>query len=251
MLAVTLAEPAPMPHPAPGALVLAGGGRLPDAVGREFVRLAGGADAVIVVIPTASEFADDPAEADSFVRNWKSLGAGRVSLLHTRDRKVADTAAFCAPLANATGVWLSGGDQSRLTAAYRGTRVHRELAAVAGRGGVVGGTSAGCAALSDPMIAGGRTAAELAPGLGGLGLLERVVTDQHFTHRARLPRLRDAVARSPGFAGVGVDESTALVVRAGVGTVLGDGAVTVLRPGKPDEVLRAGGSVALGSAGGK
>ncbi len=240
------AEDAPLPRHVPGSVVAVGGGTLPAAVRAEVFRLAGGADARVVVIPTASGAADDPAEAESFLAPWRALGPAGVTLLHTRDRQAADTPGFTVPLRTATLVWLSGGDQSSLTAAYRGTVVETALHAVVRRGGVVGGTSAGAAVLGDPMIAGGADVPRLTP---GFGLLAGVVIDQHFTERKRFPRLDWAVRNTPGVTGVGVDEGTAVIVTGRTVRVLGKGTATlVLAAGRPPEVLKSGAAFVLPAA---
>ena len=94
--------------------------------------MAGGKQARIVVIPTASQWADseDPEVREGYALPWKSLGAADVQLLHTRSRELASDAAFIQPLKLATAVWLGGGDQSKLAEAYLGTAVERELLAL-------------------------------------------------------------------------------------------------------------------------
>lgn len=236
----TAAEP-------PGALVIAGGGKLPAAVRDEFFKLAGGKDkANIVVIPTASGTADDPKEQDSSLKTWRDLKPASVTLLHTRDRKQADDAAFVRPLATATAVWFGGGDQNKVIEAYRGTQVEKELRQVLDRGGVLGGTSAGAAVMSDPMIQGGTTEARTGP---GFGFVTGVVVDQHFVARNRVGRLRGVLDKNADLGGLGIDEATAVVVRGSTITVLGDSTVTVL-PAKSlanaaERVLKSGDAIDL------
>ena len=246
-LPIGAAPPYP-PEPVPGALVIVGGGKLPAAARDQFFQLAGGKDkARLVVLPTASASADDPARADDFLKQWKELGPASVELLHTRDRKRADDPAFVKPLAEATAVWISGGDQNRLVAAYHGTAVEKELHQLLARGGVVGGTSAGAAVLSDLMIGGGTTEARTGP---GFGLLPGIVIDQHFVARNRIGRLRGVLDRNPGYAGLGIDEGTAVVVRGRMMKVVGDSTVTACwaksatKPARED-VLTAGGGLDL------
>ncbi len=232
----------------PGPLVIVGGGAMPADARKAVFDLAGKDKARLVVIPTASESADDPKAADGYVKAWKALGPASVVLLHTRDRKAADDPAFTKPLAEATGVWFSGGDQSRIVAAYKGTLVEKELLKLHRRGGVIGGTSAGAAVMSDPMITGGT--GDAATVGTGLGYLPGVVVDQHFTQRKRNPRLAAVVDTHPGFVGLGVDEATAIVVRGRDIKVIGAGAVTVRlgagagRPAAAD-VVKTGGSLDL------
>src|SRR5262249_48429065 len=111
---------------ASGSLVIAGGGDLPDGAGDRFLELAGGRAARVVVIPTATECAEMPELLDS-PTYWKQRGAASVVLLHTRSRQRANDPAFVKPLTEATGVWMTGGDQVLLAEAYNGTLVEREL----------------------------------------------------------------------------------------------------------------------------
>jgi cyanophycinase len=236
------------PEPVPGALVIVGGGKTPAAAREEFVKLAGGKDkARIVVIPTASADADDAKKADEFLKGWKDLAPASVEILHTRDRKQADDAAFVKPLTEATAVWFSGGDQKRLVEAYHGTAVEKELHKLLARGGVIGGTSAGAAVMSDLMIEGGTDSATTGP---GFGFLPGIVVDQHFVARNRIGRLRGVLEKNPGYAGLGIDEGTAVIVRGRTIKIVGDGIVTACwakSPIKParEDVLKAGGTLDL------
>jgi cyanophycinase len=107
-----------------GSLVIVGGGFIPDPIRLRFLDLAGGKKARLVVIPTASELGHRTGTFRSFAY-WKAQPAASVTLLHTLDREKANDPTFVKPLTEATGVWLSGGDQARLTAAYRGTAAPR------------------------------------------------------------------------------------------------------------------------------
>ncbi|QEL17522.1 cyanophycinase [Limnoglobus roseus] len=209
-----------------GALVIVGGGKFPTAVRAEFFKLAGGpGKARIVVIPTASETADDPKATEASLKGWRDLKPAAVQVVHTRERKAADDPAFTAPLRDATAVWFGGGDQNKIIAAYRGTLVEKELRKVLDRGGVIGGTSAGAAIMSGLMIQGGTAEARTGP---GFGFVPGVVVDQHFVARDRIGRLRGVLGKNPTLVGLGVDEATAAVVRGDTVTVLGDGTVTAI-----------------------
>lgn len=208
----------------PGPLVIVGGGKLPDDARKAFFDLAGGAKAKIIVIPTASGDADDPKKADSFLKPWEELKPTSVQILHTRDRKQADDPVFVNALTEATGVWFSGGDQAKIAAAYRGTRIEKELKKLHARGGVIGGTSAGAAIMSDLMIEGGTDTAKTSD---GLGFLPGYVIDQHFTARKREKRLEGVITANPAWVGLGIDEETALLIRGRVARVIGEGTVTV------------------------
>lgn len=205
------------------ALVIVGGGNLPAEISSTFIDLAGGAQSNIVIIPTASQRADRPDQGES-EKLWKERGAGTVTRLHTRSRDEADQASFVAPLKSATGVWFSGGSQSRITDAYLGTRVEVELNALLKRGGVIGGSSAGAAIMSGIMITGGNPVAKTSE---GFGFLPNVVVDQHFLRRNRANRLLGVLHRHPGLVGIGIDEGTALVRMGDELRVIGQSYVTV------------------------
>lgn len=225
LVSCLLADGLPPPAELSGPLVIVGGGRVPAEAREAFVALAGKDRAKIIIIPTASEAADDPNEAEGYLKPWQALKPASVALLHTRDRKTADDPAFVKPLAEATGVWFGGGDQSRLTEAYKGTLVEKELRKLHARGGVIGGTSAGAAVLSDLMITGGKDTARTGP---GFGLLPGFVVDQHFVARSRQKRLAGVVAANPGYVGLGIDEGTAVVARGRTLEVVGQSTATVV-----------------------
>lgn len=205
-----------------GSLVIAGGGDLPEEVTNHFLELAGGEKAKIVVIPTASAKADLPdATVDNF---WYAKRKGIFRILHTRDRDVADKDEFVQPLKEATGVWISGGVQARLSAAYGGTKVETELEKLyQERGGVIGGTSAGAAVMTNVMIEGGDLEAKIGRGFGFLK--GNRIIDQHFSKRGRQGRLKHAMYLYPGYEGIGIDEGTALVITQGKICVAGAGGV--------------------------
>jgi cyanophycinase len=223
---LSAAVPVPFIDPAglPGPLVIVGGGKLPNDARKAFFDLAGKEKSKIVVVPTASGDADDPKKADTFLKSWEELKPLSVQILHTRDRKQADDPAFVNALTEATGVWFSGGDQAKIAAAYRGTRVEKELKKLHARGGVIGGTSAGAAILSDLMIEGGTDTAKTGE---GFGFLPGYAIDQHFTARKREKRLEGVIAANPAWVGLGIDEETALLIRGRVARVIGEANVTV------------------------
>ncbi len=223
VISTTPAAPTYPPEPVAGALVIVGGGSVPDKARDEFIKLAGGKEkANIVVIPTASASADTVKGVLEAGKLWEDAGVKTVNVLHAT-RGLADNPITSTVLKDATGVWFGGGDQTRLTAAYRGTLVEKELKKLLDRGGVIGGTSAGAAVMSDLMIEGGNPDAKTGP---GFGFLPGVVIDQHFTERKRQPRLRAVLEKNPGYAGLGIDEGTAVVVKGRSIRVVGAGTVT-------------------------
>jgi cyanophycinase len=216
-----------------GALVLIGGAEDRSGEARvlaEFVRLAGGARARLLVATVATE---QPAEVGGdYVAAFRRLKCKEVKLLDIPDRACAADPATAAKLDAATGVFFTGGDQLRITHLLGGTPVDAALHRRRAEGLVIGGTSAGAAMMSGTMIVGG--ANEAAPRAGavevgpGMDLLRGVMVDQHFTRRGRTGRLLAALARYPHLLGVGIDEDTALVAEAGEFRVVGSGAVTVV-----------------------
>jgi cyanophycinase len=209
--------------PASGALILAGGGPLGSEIMGRFVELAGGPDAPIVVIPTASE-------GEEFGEDWQGLrplrqaGARNLRVLHTRDRAVADADSFVAGLGSARGVWIPGGRQWRLSDVYLDTRTHEAIRGLLARGGVVGGTSAGASIQPSYMVRGAPEGNHIvmAPGHErGLALLRDVAVDQHLLVRERQRDLLDVIAARPELLGIGLDEGTAIVVRGDTAEVVG------------------------------
>ena len=212
-----------------GALVICGGGGIPEPVRDRFLELAGGPLARIVVIPTAGLIADGPS-VNTVLDPWKDKGAASVQLVHTRSREQANDAEFVRPLTEATGVWFGGGRQNSIAEAYLGTEVERQLKALLERGGVIGGTSAGAAVMTRVMITGGRTRADVGQ---GFDFFPGAVVDQHFLKRNRLSRLLSVLTDHPDLIGLGIDERTALVVnvRSHLLNVVGDSYVVACVPG--------------------
>jgi cyanophycinase len=239
--------------PARGALVIAGGGRLDTEVMGRFIELAGGRDARIVILPGAAT--DDTFPADwSGYRVFRDAGVREVAVLHTRDRAVADSDAFVRPLRTATGVWIPGGRQWRLVDAYLGTRTLRELHALLGRGGVIGGSSAGASIQASYMVRGaveGNTVM-MAPGYEeGFGFLRDAAIDQHLLARGREDDMLAVIARHPQLLGIGIDEGTAIVVTGDRAEVVGRGSVAFYNVADPGELpyyfLRRGAVFDLGA----
>ncbi len=225
-----------------GHLLIVGGGPIPDAILDRFVALAGGSQARIVIFPMASEDSDAGLELTEDFRK-RGASAERIVLTHEQ----ADTAAAADRLKGVTGIWFGGGDQVRLTAALRGTRTEGAIHERFRAGAVVGGTSAGAAVMSTPMITGDekkpggdRPLAKDSPDawitiarddvvtVEGFDMLPGAIVDQHFLRRRRNNRLLSVVLEHPERVGVGIDESTALeVLPDGTWQVLGASAAVV------------------------
>jgi len=222
------------PVPGAGSVVLVGGAE--DKVRHKvilsrFAELAGGADGHVVVISTASALGD--AATERYRALFEGLGIGRVTGLRPEERAHAEDPAVVAPLAGATGVFLTGGNQLRLSSVVSGTRLADAIHRAQDRGAVIAGTSAGASAMATHMMAFGRSGEtpkhRMAQLAAGLGLLHGVVIDQHFEQRGRFGRLLAVVAQSPSLLGIGLDEDTAAIVHGDRAMeVVGRGAVTVI-----------------------
>jgi cyanophycinase len=199
---------------------------------RAFVEAAGGPDANLVVLATASEVAE---QGDRYAGLFESLRADTVEVLRVRSREDALSAGsgMLDLLEFASGLFITGGNQLRISAALGGTAIADAIRRRHAEGMVVAGTSAGAAVLSEHMISMGDSGAaprrRLVQMAKGLGLAPDLVIDQHFRQRDRLGRLATALSYNPGPLGMGVDEDTAALIDAdGLLRVLGSGAVTVI-----------------------
>jgi len=244
LVSLTLAAAAHAGGPAPkGNLILIGGGEKPKEAMAKFVELAGGPNAPIVAIPTASEEADAGSYYEKLFR--EEYGCTNVAALPIKTRADAMRADLAQRAAGAGGIFFGGGDQVRITSAILGTPVGAAIAQAFERGAVVGGTSAGLACQSDPMITGEgdftvirANTVELKP---GLGFLRGVILDQHFIKRQRENRLLAVILEHPEMLGVAVDEGTAIWVRPDrTFTVMGESGVVVIDAAKTRVSRRPG-----------
>lgn len=196
-----------------------------------FVALAGGPDAAIVVISSASSLGAEAGER--YRRVFGELGVQSVRPIHAVSRAQANDEASIHALRDATGIFLTGGNQLRLASTIGGTRLAEATLERFRHGAVVAGTSAGASAMSTHMIAFGASGAtpkqRMAQLAAGLGVLPGVIVDQHFQQRNRLGRLLSLIAQNPSLLGLGIDEDTAGVVGPDhVLEVIGRGSVTIV-----------------------
>jgi cyanophycinase len=214
--------PAPTVGPARGAVVAVGGAMASPDIYRRFIELAGGRDALIVLVPTA--LGGDRYDSDFIgVTAWRQQGARNVTLLHTNDRDEADSERFVEVLRRAGGVFFFGGRQWLLADIYGGTRTEAELRAVLERGGVVGGTSAGASILGSFLVRGDTDTNAIVMGDHevGFGLLRDVAIDQHVLRRNRHFDLIELIEARPELLGIGLDEDAAIVVQGNRAEVVG------------------------------
>jgi len=199
---------------------------------RRFVEAAGGENARLMVLATASEL---PETGERYAELFYGMKARTVEVLRVRTREDAlgvEPESYEA-LEQATGFFMTGGSQLRISSALGGTTLAATLRRRHSEGMVVAGTSAGAAAISRHMISmgesGGTPRRRLVQMAQGLGFAPDMVIDQHFRRRDRMGRLVTALSYNPEPLGLGVDEDTAAMIDAdGVLTVLGSGAVVVV-----------------------
>jgi cyanophycinase len=196
-----------------------------------FVSLAGGTDATIVVLSTASSLG--AAAGELYRRVFGELGVREVRPIHAVSRAQANEDSSVALLRDATGIFMTGGNQLRLSSTIGGTAIARAVLERHRQGAVVAGTSAGASAMSTHMVAfgasGGSPKQRMAQMAAGLGVLPGVIVDQHFQQRNRLGRLLAIIAQNPSLLGIGVDEDTAGVVGPDqVMEVIGRRSVTII-----------------------
>jgi cyanophycinase len=213
--------------PANGKLLIVGGGDTKE-ISPVFIELAGGAESKIVVIPTALE-EENFDEDFGFIRELKNAGAINITILHTRDRQVANTNEFIRPLQVADAVWFVGGRQWRLVDAYEGTKVVDELWKLLDRGGIIGGTSAGATIQGSYLARGDSKTNTIMMGdhQAGFGFLKNTAIDQHVLVRNRMFDMFEILDSHPKLLGFGIDESTALLVEKDTAEVVGKSYVAV------------------------
>lgn len=223
----------PAPH-GDGTVLIVGGAE--DREDRKLIldhfrQVCGGDEACILVIGVASEMPDEIVAV--YDTAFRDLGVREVRGITARNRSELLALDVAPLLEGITGVYFGGGDQLRICAILGGTLFHDRLQALIAAGLPVGGTSAGASAISDTMIIGWDPSDQpLADNIrlsSGLGILQQLIIDQHFTERSRLSRLITSVAYHPGYLGIGIDEDTAAIcTRQGVLSVIGSGTVTIV-----------------------
>lgn len=218
-----------------GSLVIVGGGGMPAEVTKKFIDLAGGPDALIVVLPIADS--DGPPK-NLGTGLFEKAGAKNVKALTARTLREVEDPKTLDLLKNAGGVWFGGGRQWRFVDAYENTKAHDLFKEVLERGGVLGGSSAGATILGDYLCRGsplGNLEMMCEGYERGLGFLPGVGIDQHFTQRNRHKDMTALMKKYPQVLGIGIDEATALIVRGRIGEVLGKNRVHFYDPRLPQE----------------
>lgn len=216
--------------PENGHLIIAGGALRDTAVFNKFIELAGGKDkANIVVIPTAGGYEVTAERRTGLINQWNKRGAKKVTVLHTNNSQEADTEAFAAVIDEASGVYFTGGRQWRLADAYLNTLVHKKLAELLDRGGVIGGSSAGATILGSYLARGDTKSNTVMMGDHeiGLGFVQNIAIDQHTLARNRQFDMFEIIERHPELLGISIDENTAILVSGNQFEVIGKSYVLI------------------------
>jgi cyanophycinase len=218
-----------------GYIVPIGGGEEklhnPEILDR-FVEICGGKAARIAIIPTASELEDT---GRNYEKLFRRLGVPHALVLNMLTREDCQKPEFLEYIDKADGVFMTGGNQLRLSTTLGGTPIAQLIRRRNAAGMHVAGTSAGAAFMPEHMIAGGKEGSTPSPAMvtmaPGLGLTNNFIIDQHFRERDRLGRLLTALAYNPFAVGIGLDEDTAAFIRPGDDLeVVGSGGITVIDP---------------------
>ena len=203
-----------------------------DGILFHVVKEAGGVDAKIVVIPTASSI---PVEVgENYLDAFHKLGCTNVTVLDIRSKEDSEKDASIELIKTADCIMFSGGDQSKITDKIGNTKIHAILADryQNEEGFVIAGTSAGAMAMANEMIAGGSASEAFIKGAvtmyKGLSLIPELIIDTHFIRRGRFGRQSEAVAKFPELIGIGLAEDTGMIIKNGNNcTVIGSGMVIV------------------------
>lgn len=197
-----------------------------------FISVCGGKDARIAIIPTASELEDT---GRNYEKLFRKIGVKHAQVLLMETRKDCHNEEFVDYIGKSDGVFMTGGNQLRLSTTLGGTPVAQVIRRRNAVGMHVAGTSAGAAFMPEHMIAGGDEGSTPSPAMvtmaPGLGLTNSFIIDQHFRERDRLGRLLTALAYNPFAIGIGLDEDTAAFIRPDDNLeVVGSGGITVIDP---------------------
>jgi len=223
--ACVFAQSSPKVGPPRGTVIVVGGGAMGPEIYQRFIDAAGGPNALIIDVPTAGGDSVYTQNAPG-TRGWKQAGAKNIYVLHTTDRKLADSDSFAAILKKAGGVWFEGGRQFHLVDSYAGTKSEQGFNDVLARGGAVCGSSAGASIIGSFLVRGAPSNDNMimdSPGYEkGFAFLRGVGIDQHVVARERLPDLADSIMpKYPDLIGISEDEGTAWVVKGDVAEIVG------------------------------
>ncbi len=203
--------------PPKGTLLIIGGSAVPS-IYKDFIKLVGNPNDLIVFIPTAGDVVDATNNAYT---SLVEAGAKNIIVLHTKDQAEANSEEFVEPVRKAKGVFIGGGFQNRLAKAYLHTLTHKAMFDVLARGGVVAGSSAG-ASIQGSFLYGGGADQKV-----GFGFVKESAIGQHYVRRNRMGGVAKILKDDPKLIGIGIDEATGIVVKGNEFEVIGDSKVAM------------------------
>ncbi|WP_422081028.1 cyanophycinase [Ulvibacterium sp.] len=212
-----------------GTLIAIGGGEIGHtSIMKKFRKLAGGDSAKIVVIPTAF-VRNNEIDTMLLKRNFKEYGIPNFTILHTSDSTEANTDEFVKPIKEAGGIYFTGGRHWRIADSYLNTKVHKELLKLLDRGGVIAGSSAGATIQGSYLARGDTKNNQIMMGDHeiGFGFISNIAIDQHVLTRNRQFDMFTILKNKPKLLGVGIDESTAIMVKGDILEVIGESYVII------------------------
>lgn len=220
-----------------GIQIVTSGGQISDEL---FIKLVNDPNAKVVFIPTAASLLRsqnkiiwNPDKEDNKNEFQKEMlerfKLNQITMLHTRDRKIADSEDFIKPLREAKAVWISGGNPGRFASVYVGTRVEKELKALLTRGGIIAGESAGAIVQGSYTIRGNpdKPVLMVKGSEKGLSILKDVAINPHLTGAKRENELVTIIDKYPKLLGIGIDDDTGLIIKDGIGEVFGTGRIAI------------------------
>jgi cyanophycinase len=219
-----------------GTLLITSGGQTADDL---FIKLVNDPEAKVIYIPTAASSLRsqnltiwDPGSEENkekYLDDMRKRFRLRLTVLHTRDRTIADSDDFVKPLREAKAVWITGGNPGRFMAAYHGTKVEKELKALLQRGGIIAGESAGAIVQGSYTIRGNpdKPVLMVKGSEKGLGLLKNVAINPHLTATKRENELVTIIDKYPKLLGIGMDDDTGLIIKDSIGEVFGTGRIAI------------------------
>lgn len=214
-----------------GTLLIMGGECTNEFFITQFAGLVGSIDSHIVIIPTAMEdaYIDSEQDISMFKKPFEDVGFKNISIVHTRDHKVANSDSLSAILLTADGIWITGGRQWRLAQAYNGTKIQSSLKAFLNQGKVIAGTSAGASIMADVLVRGDSKDSTILLGdyPNGFGFINNIAIDQHHIARNRQFDMFRLKKEKPDVLGIGIDENTGIIVNSNKFRVIGKSYVTV------------------------
>ncbi|MHA7057209.1 cyanophycinase [Aquimarina sp. M1] len=214
-----------------GTILLMGGDCTNDFFISEFAGLVGSIEKNIVIIPTAMEdrYLDSERDFDILKKPFRDIGFSNISIVHTRETKIANSDSLNKVLLSADGVWITGGRQWRLAKAYNDSKIQSALRTLLNEGKVIAGTSAGASIMGDVLVRGGinNSTSMLGDYQNGFGFIKNFAIDQHHIARNRQFDMFELKNERPDVLGIGIDEGTGVILHENKFRVIGKSYVTI------------------------